>query len=73
MSVRCICGEKFGSTNVKRRHKKSGECPEKSSMAFKDLPPHLRKDSDLELLDIIGDDLPDGAYMALAEELGVEF
>lgn len=27
----------------------------------------------LDLLDVIGDDLPDGAYFALAEEIGVDW
>ena len=73
MKCRCICGAQFVSKSAKLRHKKSGKCPEyDSKMRFSDLPPTLRRNPDLELLDIIGDDFSDGAYMGLADELGVE-
>ncbi len=66
MSFKCLwCDKTFNTKSAKKRHKKSQECTGDDD--------YSDANAQRELLDIIGEDLPDGAYFAMAEEMGVSF
>jgi hypothetical protein len=57
------CGRRFSTEQGLADHTR-----DKHENPYAGVPKAVRK----ELLDDIGDDLPDGAYFALAEEMGLE-
>jgi hypothetical protein len=60
------CGGEFKTKSAKRRHKKSGDCPGEEDLT------KLPRDARRAAFECMAEDLPDGAYFAMAEEFGLE-
>lgn len=71
---KCInCGMKFESASAKRKHKTRGRCNFANIGGKKQNPTQgMSKQDKIDLLDSIADDMPDGAYFAMAEEMGIQ-
>lgn len=64
------CGRTFSTKKGKGRHKRSGNCDpiKERQRELSRLPTKVR----IELLDDIAGDMPDGAYWAMADEMGLD-